>query len=123
MDNASARKLLSTLSAVPEQLDPYKRQTEAFRAKFGRDMGPDDPFFFDPDTDYPQFRSAEHADVAIEFLAEVMARAGLDPALVFAFKRTGGLFPTLPNLTEDEMAEWNSALNEFYWSLRASGVQ
>lgn len=28
-------------------------QQKAFREKFGRDMGPDDPVFFDPDADEP----------------------------------------------------------------------
>lgn len=33
--------------------DALRQQQELFRAKFGRDMGPDDPVFFDPDADEP----------------------------------------------------------------------
>jgi hypothetical protein len=123
MDNAAARKLIDTRSMTPEQVDSYRRQTEAFRAKFGREMGPDDPFFFDPELDYPQFRAADAADEAVDFLAHVMSEIGLDPSLIYAFKRTGGLFPTMPEITADELAEWNAALNEYYWSVRAGGVQ
>lgn len=33
--------------------DALRQQEESFRAKFGREMGPDDPVFFDPDADEP----------------------------------------------------------------------
>ncbi len=108
---------------VPEQVELYRRQTEAFREKFGRDMGPDDPFFFDPNADAPQFRRADDGALAVNFIAELMSQVGLDPSFIYAFKRTGGLFPTLPGLTEEELTEWNAALNEYYWSLRAGAVQ
>jgi hypothetical protein len=44
----------STPGAVPmppEVHDMLLRQREAFRKKFGRDPGPSDPFFFDPNAD------------------------------------------------------------------------
>jgi hypothetical protein len=89
-------------------------QTAAFREKFGRDMGPDDPFFFDPDADTPQFRGPEDAGYAIDFLARLMAEAGVEPAAIYAFKRTGGLFPssTMP-LDQNDLDEWNAAVYEY----------
>src|SRR5690349_11633312 len=99
MDNASARQILRAGQMVPEKVDIYKRQLEAFRAKFGREMGPEDPFFFDPDADVPHFRSPEDADLALNFLAELMVQAGLDAAAIYAFRKTRGLFPTLPSIT------------------------
>ncbi|MDL4813164.1 hypothetical protein [Actinomadura opuntiae] len=33
--------------------DALRQQEELFRAEFGREMGPDDPVFFDPDADEP----------------------------------------------------------------------
>jgi len=122
MDNASARQILRASLMVPEKVDIYKRQVEAFRAKFGREMGPDDPFFFDPDASVPQFRSPADADLALNFLAELMAQMGLDPAAIYAFRKTRGLFPTLPSMSKDELAEWNAALDEYHGLLRASGT-
>lgn len=46
----------STPGAVrmtPEVHDMLLPQWEAFRKKFGRDPGPGDPFFFDPNADKP----------------------------------------------------------------------
>jgi len=110
MNNAFARKLLST----PEKFDVYREQTTSFRAKFGREMGPDDPFFFDPDADTPQFRDIEDASFAIDQVALLMGQAGIDPAAIYAFKKTRGLFPTADrHLTAEEMSEWLSAMDEY----------
>ena len=64
MDNRFARKLFHNCPVDPKDLDVYRAQLEAFRKKFGREMGPDDPFFFDPTAAEPQFRPPEEADDA-----------------------------------------------------------
>ena len=112
---ALVRKFGKTGSIPPEQIEAYRKQTQAFRAKFGREMRPDDPFFFDPNADTPQYRSAQDAEFALNLLAEMMTQAGLDPAAVYAFKRTGGLFPTanLP-LTDEELEDWAAAIDEYH---------
>jgi hypothetical protein len=78
-------------------------------------MGPDDPFFFDTAAETPQYRSAKDAEFAVNLLVEVMGEAGVDPAAIYAFKHTGGLFPTdnMP-LTPEELDEWNRAMDEYY---------
>jgi hypothetical protein len=38
----------------PEVARAMKKQLKAFRKKFHRDPGPNDPIFFDPDADSPQ---------------------------------------------------------------------
>ena len=49
-------------------------------------------------------------DVALDLLATLMGQAGVDPAAVYAFKKTQGLFPTGAHpLTDEEMAEWDDA--------------
>ena len=119
MDNAFARKLFRHGSKVPGAIDVYRRQLDAFRQKFGRDMTPDDPFFFDPDCDTPQFRSPADAAYAIDVIAEMMWQAGVDDAAIYAFRRTGGLFPTETHrLTDDEAEEWNAAVAEYNARLR-----
>ncbi|MEU6036112.1 hypothetical protein ABZ801_11955 [Actinomadura sp. NPDC047616] len=37
----------------PQVTDALRQQQELFRAKLGREMGPTDPVFFDPDADEP----------------------------------------------------------------------
>lgn len=48
-----------SLHMSPEAKATIKQQEEAFRRKFGRDMGPGDPVFFDPEADTPQPFSPE----------------------------------------------------------------
>jgi hypothetical protein len=92
----------------------YRQQIEEFRRKFGRDMGPEDPFFFDPDAEMPQFRSASDADCVLDRLAQLMAEAGLDAAAVYAFKKTGGLLPFGEKpLSRQEREEWETAVSEY----------
>jgi hypothetical protein len=124
MEDGFARRLVRNHSVNPNDLDGYCGQLEAFRAKFGRDMGPDDPFFFDPLADTPQFQAPEQVDQAIGFLAELMGDAGVDPAAIFAFKKTGGLLPTeTTHLRPDEMEEWSAAVDEYHALLRRSATQ
>ncbi|TDD79049.1 hypothetical protein [Actinomadura rubrisoli] len=40
-------------SEGPQITDALRQQQELFRDKFGREMGPSDPVFFDPDADEP----------------------------------------------------------------------
>jgi hypothetical protein len=124
MDKGFARKLLHSDPVRPNDTDIYRKQTEAFRRKFGREMGPDDPFFFDPEADTPQFRSPKDADIAIDLLARLMGEAGVDPAAIYAFKKTRGLFPSpaLP-LSAQERVEWNAAVYEYNERLRTGRNQ
>ncbi len=99
---------------MPKESDVYRRQTMAFRRKFGRDMGPDDPFFFDPDADAPRFRSPQDAGYVLEKLAEMLRQSGADAAHVYAFHKTGGLLPPgTVKLTLREIAEWKAAVAEY----------
>jgi hypothetical protein len=92
----------------------YRKQVEAFRRKFGREMTPGDPFFFDPRSDTPQFRPPDDADQALNVLMELMAEAGLEPEVLYAFKATGGLFPNAANpLPAREQREWDAAVREY----------
>ena len=94
--------------------DVYRRQTMAFRRKFGREMGPDDPFFFDPAAAAPCFREPEAAEDVLGKLAELFEERGADPAHVFAFRKTGGLLPPgAARLTHRELGEWEAAVAEY----------
>jgi hypothetical protein len=93
--------------AVEQALE---EQLRAFRAKFGRDPGPDDPLFFDPDADEPHPLDR----VAVEAgMVDAMERAGISPAQIYAFQQTGiipveGLLDRVPT----------KRLQEFYLAVR-----
>lgn len=88
------------------------RQREAFIEKFGREPGPDDPVFFDPDADEPRELDLESYE---KDLAEAMAAARIDPRLIYASRKTGLLVTedNLDKLAEGALEEWNAALDEY----------
>lgn len=91
-----------------------KKQLRAFRKKFGRDPGPGDPIFFDPNADTPQPIPQADIDATMREVAQF-----LPPHIAYAYLKTGGMLVTESNLhlwSEDDMAEWDAALDE-YWRL------
>ncbi len=99
---------------MPKERNMYRRQTTAFREKYGREMGPDDPFFFDPAADAPSFRKDRDAAYVLTQLAELFREAGAEAAYVYAFRTTGGLLPPgTAELTPRELAEWEAAVAEY----------
>lgn len=97
-----------TVRLDPRQVEILERQREAFRAKFGRNPGPDDPVFFDPNADTPQPVDPEGI---VATVVAAMEKAGLDPAKIHAYRRTGMLV-TRENLSQwsaEDLAEWQAA--------------
>ncbi|MPZ93112.1 MAG: hypothetical protein GEU68_16115 [Actinobacteria bacterium] len=97
----------------PEVVKALERQRQAFRAKFGRDPGPTDPVFFDPNADEPTPIDPERFE---RDMIEVMSRAGIDPALMYATNKTG-LKVTEMNqylLSDEDLAEWQEATEEYH---------
>ena len=73
-------------------------------------MGPDDPFFFRRPT--PPVPQPKRCRAAIAVIAEIMGQAGVDAGAIYAFRRTGGLFPSeTRRLSYDETLDWSAALN------------
>jgi hypothetical protein len=67
-----------------------EEQREAFVEKFGREPGPEDPLFFDPDKDEPTF--LDPAAVAPDMFDDLRAKAdeiGVDRALIDAWEELG----------------------------------
>ena len=58
-------------------------QREAFRKKFGRDPGPDDPIIFDPDADQPTPISSLRIEAE---MLEAMRKAGTPPPIIYAYR-------------------------------------
>jgi hypothetical protein len=107
------------LSAEGQQV--IERQLEAFRKKFGRYPGPDDPVFFDPDENKPVPLSDEEYEHAV---IAAMSQASLDPALIYAFKRTDTMVTESNKhlLTKKELRQWNDAINEYHRKVEAGQV-
>jgi hypothetical protein len=59
-------------------------QIQRFRDKFGRDPGPEDPIFFDPNADTPQFYSPDGMADIKQQMVEAMMKANINPATIHA---------------------------------------
>jgi hypothetical protein len=85
----------------------------AFVEKFGREPGPHDPVFFDPDADTPQLIDP------LKFKAQTvitMIRAGIPHHLIYTFIRTGGLIVSeemYRKLSPEDRAVWDNAMAEY----------
>jgi hypothetical protein len=106
------------MSMTPDVRDALLRQSEAFKAKFGREPGPNDPVFFDPSKDAPT-----PIDMEADVLA-VMRAANLPPEFAYAYKKTGllGLFEDKSHWPADRVKEWNAAIDE-YRAIEAASKQ
>jgi hypothetical protein len=102
-----------TIPVSDETLELMREQQAAFRQKFGREPGPNDPVFFDPDADTPQPMDLE---ACREAMIKAMADAGIRGALIYAFQKTGRLVSegNQKFLTDAELKEWNDAIEEYY---------
>ena len=88
-----------------ELTEVIEEQKRKFQKEQGRDFGPNDKLFFDA----PPLEHVEH------YMVEAMKKAGLDPALIYAFEKTG-LLVTEENqhlLPEKDLAEWEAAIDEY----------
>jgi hypothetical protein len=82
-----------------------EEQQRKFIEQHGREPAPGDNLFFD----MPPFEHAEH------FMVEAMKQAGLDPAIIYAFEKTG-LLVTEANehlISNVDRAEWEAAIREY----------
>ena len=95
--------------------EALEAQDEAFREKFGREPGPGDPIFFDPDADQPRTRSHSQQNARWESICNKMLTAGCDAAIVYAARKTKRIVTQAnrKNLTPAQLAEWNDAVDEY----------
>jgi hypothetical protein len=99
------RHLLREVPLSAEALSLLETQLHQFRQRFGRDPGPDDLLFFEA----PPLEQVEHQ------IVEAMKRAGLDPALIYAFEQTGQLV-TEDNahlIPEQDRRAWHAAVARY----------
>lgn len=98
-------KIYKSLPMSPEVKAMLEQLRQAFIAKYGREPGPGDLLF--PDMPHP-----EHLEA---MMVEGMKEAGMDPAIIYAFEKTG-LLVTEQNqhlISEEDLAEWGAAIDEY----------
>lgn len=93
----------------PDMAAALQEQAERFRQRFGREMGPDDPVFFDPDMDVPTPLS--EAKINSEFRKAIIG-SGADPAFADAYEELGYLVTEMNRhtFTAHEVDAWDDAV-------------
>ena len=108
----SRRRIKRRIKLDGQARDAIHLQLLAFKKKFGRDPGPDDPVFFDPDADTPQFLNQ---NAMADLIQDAMVKAGIEPAKIYAFRKTGMLLSedNLDKWTRSDLKKWADAVEEF----------
>lgn len=97
--------LFKSIPMSPEVADVLQEQRRKFIEEHGREPGPDDLLF-------PNLPHSEHLE---HIMVEEMKAAGIDPAIIYAFEKTGRLV-TEDNqhlLSDDDIVEWDEAIEEY----------
>jgi hypothetical protein len=100
-----AGNLFKSVPISPEVADVLQQQRQRFVERHGREPGPDDPVFFD-------LPHPEHLEA---MMVEDMKAAGIDPALIYAFEKTGRLVTEQNQhlLPDAALDEWQAAIEEY----------
>jgi hypothetical protein len=112
---STSARLEEQIEASHDLSEALKALDEPFQSKFGREPGPGDPLFFEPDADVPQPPTTVRQNELIAAMLQIMLNSGIDPAFAYAFQKTG-LLLTEDNvnlLTAAELARWDDAIAEF----------
>lgn len=90
----------------------FEQQLARFREKFGREPAPGDPVLFDPDAGEPRPMDPAALETA---MVEAMEQAGIDPAKIYAFRRTGRIVTedNVRVLSQQDLDEWQAAIEEY----------
>ena len=104
-----------TIPLNAEAQRAIQEQLRKFREKFGRDAGPEDPIFFDPDADTPQPVSKAGLDEMTGQILSAAGKVGVRPELIYAMKKTGRIVTESNQhlLTDEELQEWEDAIEEY----------
>jgi hypothetical protein len=110
--HAAARriKLSPETTALFESV--MRAQEQVFREKFGREMGPDDPIFFDENADTPQPMSEESY---IRMYVDAAKAADIPPRLIYAMQKTGLIMGEGNQhlFSEEQLRTWDDAVAEY----------
>src|SRR5262245_54783208 len=91
-----------------------QRQREKFIARYGREPGPEDPIFFDVPSD-------DEYDAVV---TKEMEQAGVAPAVIYAFRKTGRII-TEENakfVPASALEAWRHAIDEYEALMEAQQI-
>jgi len=96
-----------------ETIKAFKLQAEKFKEKFGREIGPNDPVFFDPNKDIP---TPIDEDILEKETIKAMEKANIPAHFIYAFKKTGlMLFEGSENkYTKKDIKNYEDAVEEYF---------
>jgi hypothetical protein len=99
---------MKTIKLNDEALEVFENLKKAFREKFGRDPGPNDPIFFDPEADEPRYFTDAKIKEMQRQICEAMRIANIDPAIIYAYQKTDRLVTSdnMQFLSRAELKEW-----------------
>jgi hypothetical protein len=119
---ARAKEAIPIDDTTAEAIAEQKR---LFREKFGREPGPDDPLFFNPESAVPEFLSVESQEETWSALVQAAGESGMDPALVYAINKTGRIVTeqNMKFLTDADLQEWNDAVDEYHQMIGSGDTQ
>ncbi len=105
-----------TIPLSQESVELLQGQLDAFRKKFGREPGPNDPVFFDPAADEPRPLSDEQIDTMGDDLAQMMKDNGAPPEFVHAYMLTTRIVTdhNRQYLSDEDIQEWNEAVAAYF---------
>ena len=97
--------IFKSIPISPEMSDGLRDQRRKFVEQHGREPGPGDRVFFD----MPHIEGIEHG------IVESMKKAGIDPAIIHAYEKTGRLVTDSNQhlLSDAELDEWQAAIEEY----------
>jgi hypothetical protein len=97
--------IFKSVPMTDEVREVIEEQKRKFIEKFGREPEKDDNVFFD----MPPLEHIEH------FMVEGMKQAGLDPAIIYAFEKTGLLVTEMNEhlISDKDRGEWEAAVREY----------
>lgn len=86
-------------------------QKRKFIRRFGREPGPNDPVFFDPESPTPKSINPREA---LASFVEAGMKAGTDPVLLYAVEKTGMILTesNMSLFSDEELREWEEAVEE-----------
>lgn len=89
-----------------------REQLERFREKFGREPGPHDPIFFDPDASEPTPLDEDRHKAILTEAAADAAESGVDPSFILAYRDLGYMvtFENQHLFSATEVQAWQDAV-------------
>jgi len=96
-----------------ETMKILQEQIQKFREKFGREPGPGDPLFFDPDSFVPRPLDLDELN---KETVDAMVKAGMRPELIYAYRKTGYIImeDNIDKIPKSGLDEWEAAIEEYF---------